>query len=148
MRNLITIIGIVALMTCAGHADAKTVIRQEPLDWQQIANMDGDVAFHNLCAACHGVAGTGDGPAASELEKNIPDLTRLAANNEGRLSHNALERFIAGNSRAVTHGTIDMPLWEQQFKYVKPGWSSFQRDAYARKRIHALARYIESIQVY
>lgn len=148
MKILITILGTIALLTSAGNAIAKTVVREEPLTWQQIANMDGDAVFQNLCASCHGVGGNGDGPAANVIDKSVPDLTRLAANNDGEFSHNAVERAISGNSRAVTHGTIDMPAWEQQFKYVQMGWSSFQREAYARKRIHQLAKYIESIQVH
>ena len=148
MKILITILGTVALLTSAGHAVATTVIREEPLDWQQIANMDGDAVFQNLCASCHGVGGNGNGPAASVIDKDVPDLTRLAANNGGEFSHNAVERSISGNSRNVKHGGIDMPAWEQQFKYVQTGWSSFQREAYARKRIHQLAEYIESIQVH
>jgi len=148
MKTLITILGTVALLTSAGHAVAKTVIREEPLDWQQIANMDGGAVFQNLCASCHGAGGIGNGPAASVIDKDVPNLTRLASNNGGEFSHNAVERSISGNSRNVKHGGIDMPAWEQQFKYAQTGWSSFQREAYARKRIHQLAEYIESIQVH
>jgi mono/diheme cytochrome c family protein len=148
MKTLITILGTVALLTFTGHAVAKTVIREEPLDWQQIANMNGAGVFQNLCASCHGVGANGNGPAASVIDKDVPDLTRLAANNGGEFSHNAVERLISGKSRNVTHGTIDMPAWEKQFKYAQTGWSTFQREAYARRRIHQLTEYIESIQIH
>lgn len=148
MKILITILGTAALLTCSGHAIAKTVIREEPLDWQQIANMDGGGVFQSLCASCHGAGGIGNGPAASAIEKDVPDLTRLAVNNGGEFSHNYVERAISGDSRTIRHGTIDMPAWEHQFKYAQTGWSSFQREAYARRRIHQLTTYIESIQVH
>jgi hypothetical protein len=40
-----------------------------------------------------------------------------------------------------------MPDWEQQFMYVQPGWNTFMRQAYARKCIHALGDYIETLQL-
>jgi DNA-binding winged helix-turn-helix (wHTH) protein len=70
---------------------------------------DGEVVFNNLCAACHGVSGKGDGPAAGSLRKNVPDLTILSAGNHGVFPRDHVENTIAGKYRVVAHETIDMP---------------------------------------
>ena len=136
----------------AGTAVGKVVIKQEPLTWQHVDKADGDMLFNNLCATCHGVDAKGDGPAASALDKGVPDLTALTANNDGVYPYRQVQMKIAGKTvsgkfPAVKHGTIDMPMWEQQFMYVQPGWTTFHREAYARRQIQTLNTYIESIQV-
>ncbi|WP_366141711.1 c-type cytochrome [uncultured Boseongicola sp.] len=37
----------------------------------------------NACAACHGVSGTGDGPMVEFMSVKVPDLSLLAARNDG-----------------------------------------------------------------
>jgi hypothetical protein len=56
-------------------------------------------------------------------------------------------KTISGEYRRIEHGTIDMPVWEQQFMYLQPGWTNFQREAYARRQVYTLNSYIKSIQV-
>jgi len=43
----------------------------------------GRTAFLEACAGCHGAEARGDGPTAALLTVDVPDLTRLAARNEG-----------------------------------------------------------------
>lgn len=147
MKKLITILGTIVLFTFTSTSMAEVVIKHVPLKWQDVAKMDGGELFSNLCAACHGVAGKGDGPAISALSKPASDLTRLAANNDGVYSHLKVKREIYGESRLDAHGTVDMPVWGQQFMYVRSGWNAHMRKAYARDRINTLDKYIASIQV-
>lgn len=152
MKIFVTILLMTILIIFAGTADGKVVIKEEPMTWQHVENADGDVLFNNLCASCHGAGATGDGPAASALDKSVPDLTALTVNNDGVYPYGEVEKTISGRAasgtyRDIGHGTIDMPVWEQQFMYVQPGWSTFQREAYARRQIRNLNTYIESIQV-
>ena len=149
MKKLTAILGTVVLTIFAGTAFGEVVIKEAPLQWEDVAELDGDEVFNNLCSACHGTSGKGDGPAVSALEKGVPDLTALAANNDGVYPHRKVENVISGKHRVVTHGAIDMPLWGEQFMYLRPGpgINSFPRRYYARERIHTLSTYIESLQV-
>lgn len=100
-----------------------------------------------ICAVCHGVGDKGDGPAASALNKPVADLTVLSTNNSGVYPHDYVKDAIAGKSRVVAHGTVDMPVWGEQFLALRPDWSSLRREAFTQERIDALTMHIESIQV-
>lgn len=147
MKKPITIFLMITLMACVGHAFAQVTVRQISLDWEATADLEGDALYNNLCSSCHGVSGEGDGPAVGALEKDVPDLRMLSFNNDGVYSHKRVKRAISGSSRNIAHGTIDMPDWEQQFMYINPAWSTFTRQAYARKRIHALSEYVGTLQL-
>jgi len=145
MKKSIQLLGTVLIIIFANTAIAEVVIKTAPLEWRTIANMDGDEVFDELCAVCHGTGGKGDGPAISALDKGVPDLTVLAAGNDGTYPHKRVEIMIFGSSRTLTHGTVDMPPWGEQFMYAGPG--TFPREAYARKQAQALTTHIESLQV-
>jgi mono/diheme cytochrome c family protein len=149
MKKLTAILGTVVLTIFASTAFGEVVIKQAPLKWEDVANLEGDELFNNLCSACHGTSGKGDGPAVAALEKGVPDLTVLAASNEGVYSHRKVENVIFGEHRVVDYGSIDMPVWGEQFMYVRPGpgINTFPRRYFARERIHALSTHIESLQV-
>lgn len=147
MKTLVVIIGTVVFFLFTGTAVGEVKIKEVPLNWDQTANVKGDVLFNNLCAVCHGTNGKGDGVAVSAIAKHVPDLTTLSNSNDGVYPHQKVKRLISGESRTLTHGDIDMPVWGQQFMYVRSGWSSFTREAYARERIHTLSVYLESLQV-
>jgi hypothetical protein len=143
--QLLLVAGVTVL--CTGTAFGEVAIRQSPLTWQHVENADGDVLFNSLCAACHGAGAKGDGPAASALDRVVPDLTVLATNSDGGYPYQRVRRTISGEYRSIQHGTIDMPIWGQEFMYILPGRTSFQREAYARRLIHALNEHIENMQV-
>lgn len=147
MKKSTLTLAAMVLLGCTGAAVAEVVVKEVPLSWEQVAKLDGHELYGNLCASCHGFSGKGDGPAAGAIQKAVPDLTLLASNNDGVYSRKKVERAITGDSRTGTHGTLDMPIWGQQFMYVRSGWNSFMREAYARERIQTLNNYIESIQV-
>jgi hypothetical protein len=152
MKKLITIFCLALLIITSGAVVGDVVIKQEPLTWQHVENADGNMLFNNLCAACHGAGAKGDGPAASALDKGVPDLTTLAFHNDGVYPYGKVQKSISGKTisgeyRRIEHGTIDMPVWEQQFMYLQPGWTNFQREAYARRQVYTLNSYIKSIQV-
>lgn len=149
MKKFMTILGTVVLMVFAGTVVGAVVIKEEPLEWQDVANLDGDELYGNLCSVCHGATGKGDGPAVGALEKGVPDLTVLAANNDGVYPNRYVENVIFGRFRVAAHGTVDMPIWGEQFMYLRPGpgMSVFPREYFARERIHTLNTHIGSLQV-
>ena len=55
-------------------------------------------------------------------------------------------KVIAGKYRVVAHETIEMPVWGEQFYYIRGG-SSLLRESYVKERIHALSGHIERLQV-
>ncbi len=146
MKAFLILIGIIVAITFANTTFGQVEIKKAPLTWQQAALTDGEELYLELCAVCHGNGGMGDGPAASALVKTLPDLTGLAARNNGEFPLQRVEDSITGESRIVAHGTIDMPIWGQAFEGVRPDWKMFRREALARHRIHSLAEYLATIQ--
>jgi len=148
LMKAIVVAGVTIL--CAGTTFGEVVIREVPLKWEQVARLDGDVVFNNLCAVCHGVGGKGDGPAVTALKQPVPDLTVLAANNDGVYPHKQVKNVIFGRHRDVTHGTSGMPYWGEHFMYLRPGSPSLievENRKYAWERSNTLSTYVESLQV-
>lgn len=82
------------------------------------------------------------------MSKSTPDLTILAARNEGKFPREAVEDSITGKSRVVSHGTIDMPIWGQVFEdAARSDWKAFRRERQAKQRIYNLTEYLATLQV-
>lgn len=146
MKAFLFVIGILVVITVANTSFGEVKVKEVPLTWQQASLTDGEALYMELCAVCHGKGGKGDGPAASALKKAVPDLTVLAAKNDGMYPRKEVEDSIAGESRVVSHGTIDMPIWGQAFENVRPDWKPFRREALARQRLYNLTEYLATIQ--
>ena len=100
----------------------------------------GRELFQTYCASCHGVVGRGDGPAAGELLHRPADLTQFAKQNGGVFNEALLHRVIDGRT-VKAHGTIEMPVWGDVFK-----WRLGLPEDAIKARIEAIVRYVESIQ--
>ena len=70
--------------------------------------VDGPMAYMENCASCHGVDGTGGGPAARGLTVAPPDLTAIAARNGGVFPRDQVMSTIDGLDRG-THFSNAMP---------------------------------------
>ena len=148
LMNAIVVAGVTIL--CASTTFGEVVIKEVPLKWEKVAKLDGDVVFNNLCAACHGEGGKGDGPATSALKQPVPDLTVLATNNDGVYPHEQVKNVIFGRHRNVAHGKSGMPYWGEHFMYLRPGPARLievPNRRYAWARCNTLSTYIESLQV-
>ena len=100
----------------------------------------GQEMFAHYCAACHGAAGKGDGPAAPSFKKAPRDLTRLTHDNGGKYPEAHVSAVLSMEECCV-HGSKVMPLWG-------PLLSSVSQDrAEVRLRIANLVKYIETLQV-
>jgi len=104
--------------------------------------LDGEQWFRAYCAACHGVDGKGQGPAASALKTAPADLTTIAARNGGTFPRALIADLVANGRPAVSaHGSTDMPIWGPNFVALTGG--SYRP---VNERIEAVVSYVESIQ--
>ena len=123
--------------TATRHAQAQRPITP-PLGMPSFSGSD---IFRFYCAGCHGPGGKGDGPAAAALKRSPPDLTTIAARNEGRFPSEALVRYVAGDSEPPTaHGSREMPVWGPIFSSFEP------HDRLTRIRIENVVAFIETLQ--
>src|SRR5579863_7921147 len=83
---------------------------------QQSDASSGKAMFASYCAVCHGPAGKGDGPAASELKVGPADLTQLAKKNDGKFPADHVRSILDFGTKAPAHGSNDMPVWGTLFR--------------------------------
>ena len=105
-----------------------------------ITAVDGRTLFKQYCAACHGVSGKGDGPAASALKSAPGDLTHVARQAGGRFPEQKFMRILQGDEAVTAHGSQDMPVWGAVFQ------KSSNNPSMTQMRLHSLLEFVESIQ--
>ncbi len=112
------------------------------------ADEAGKLEFMNSCASCHGTDGKGSGPVSDALSLIAPDLTGLAAANEGQFPMLEVIQIIDGRSGVRGHGTdAGMPVWGAVYKAPLVGEiGPYGSEIAVRGRILSLALYLESIQ--
>jgi mono/diheme cytochrome c family protein len=108
----------------------------------QTSPTKGEENYKAYCAACHGVSGKGDGPAATALKVPPTDLTRLAANAGGKFPTMHVETMIR-NADNPAHGSKDMPVWGPVFRSLSSG-----NQAQVELRVANLTKYIEAMQAH
>jgi mono/diheme cytochrome c family protein len=138
-KKLLLFVFIAAIGSLA-YAQSKPKIKRVPAEYTSPAS--GPDMFRSYCSACHGVDGTGNGPAAAALKKQPANLTQLSAKNGGKFPALRVVNFIQGDdtmSMPAAHGTRDMPMWGTVFRNMGD-------DTAVRFRLRNLTDYIESLQ--
>jgi mono/diheme cytochrome c family protein len=102
---------------------------------------DGAGLFRAYCAPCHGAEARGNGPVASSMRKQPPDLTLLSKVNGGVFPAARIRRIVEGREVA-SHGTREMPVWGDVFQTAREGGT-----ALVGARIDAILRHLESLQM-
>jgi len=102
--------------------------RQAGQNNEQVAR--GKKLYLSLCASCHGMDASGNGPVASSLKQRPPDLRRIQAK-AGKFPAEEVRKKIAGDLSSPAHGQRDMPVWGMIL---------------SRADINNLVKYLESIQ--
>ena len=120
---------------------AAQTIKETPI--QMTSPASGAEMFKAYCAACHGIEGKGNGPAASALKKAPTDLSELAKNNGGKYPELTVVIAIKGDAAIASHGSIDMPVWGRLFRDTV----SHGDQGEVQLRISNLASYIKTLQV-
>jgi len=105
-----------------------------------IRSVRGPDLFRAYCASCHGVGAKGNGPVASALKSQVPDLTVLAKNNRGQFPEARVRRAIMGDEVLAAHGSREMPVWGPIFHQVEEDVDR------GNVRLDNLVKYLESIQ--
>ena len=124
----------------AGNSQGKEANRVKMVDITYAEPTSGAQMYKNYCAACHGIDGKGDGPAAEFLKAWPPDLTMLTQRNNGKYpADHVVATLRLGTSRHA-HGTSDMPLWGSLFRTLD------ENKTVGEMRVHNLTVYIESLQ--
>lgn len=105
--------------------------------------LNGEHAYLDFCATCHGVDGRGNGPVAEFMTVPMPDLTLLEALNNGVYPSEEIYNAIEGNEDVRAHGSRDMPVWGNVWGEVdgEPVRLEFVQD-----RINELVEYIRTLQ--
>ncbi len=111
-----------------------------------MADEMGRLDYMQGCAGCHGESGMGHGPLAEFLTVDPPDLTTLAAENDGAFPMLEVIHAIDGRTELRAHGG-PMPVWGAVFsRQVRDEGVMGGAEAITRGRILSIAYYLESIQ--
>lgn len=106
--------------------------------------MSGKELYDRFCASCHGVTGRGDGPVASSLKVEVPDLTLIARRAQGAYPRDRIEKIIDGRYIVAAHGSRTMPVWGEDFSRLDLGNPDAERGT--RLIILRLADYVWLLQ--
>lgn len=111
----------------------------------------GKADFMTYCATCHGRTGVGDGPVAKQLVTAPADLTVLKKSNGGTFPEDRVHKTIDGRKTVMGHGTRDMPIWGNWFKFVARASDPTHVDDETAEiilalRVQGLIEYLNSIQ--
>ena len=130
---------IAAAMLATAQEQPKKEIKHVPVRPTSAAS--GQEMYKSYCAVCHGIDGTGNGPAASALKVPPTDLTALARKEGGKYPALKVSSVIRGEEALPAHGSKDMPIWGKLFWSMSGGHSSE-----VQQRVANLNKYLESLQ--
>ena len=106
----------------------------------------GKALYDEFCVACHGSNGKGGGEISDIISATVPDLSKLAAGNDGEFPMLKVIHVIDGRTGVRAHGG-PMPLYGNIFSATAAaegrGYGSVVE---TRGRLLSLALYLESIQ--
>lgn len=108
----------------------------------------GRVTYRVYCINCHGAKAMGDGTLAEMLTTKPANLTQLTSNNDGKYPADQVRDIIDGRNEVRGHGMKEMPVWGDVFQTssLEPSGSDESGDERARRKVHELVLYLESIQ--
>jgi mono/diheme cytochrome c family protein len=105
----------------------------------------GEQEYMRSCGTCHGVDGTSNTPFSDLLTVAPPDLTTLAANNDGVFPMLQVIHMIDGRSGLRGHGS-EMPIWGDRYADDADLAGTYGAELIVRGRVLELAEYLASIQ--
>jgi mono/diheme cytochrome c family protein len=133
MKTTIVSLALLGAVLSAGAASA-----QDDVD-------PGQAYYEQYCATCHGKTGMGDGPMTEMMTTSVPDLTGLAAANNGIFPMRQVIRIIDGNRTLRAHGG-PMPIYGALFREERGSLSRRENMLYSRGKLLSIAYYLETLQ--
>jgi mono/diheme cytochrome c family protein len=115
-------------------------LKQVPITYSDPGS--GAQMYKDYCAACHGIVGRGNGPAAEFLKAPPPDLTTMAQRNDGKYPSSRVTSTLRFGTGTGAHGNVDMPIWGPLFRTQH----QLDGDAVVKQRIANLVDFIGSLQ--
>lgn len=142
VRNMIAMGIAISSIPTFVNAQQKDAQKSKPVDI-------GKIEYEAKCAACHGLKGKGDGPAAASLNRKPTDLSGLARSNNGVLPAARMFDVITGGVGVPVHGTRDMPVWGTAYRIQAAEYYvdvPYDPESYVRARVLTLIEYINRMQ--
>ncbi|HEY1985933.1 MAG TPA: c-type cytochrome [Terracidiphilus sp.] len=139
-KRIVFIAMAATLVLAVGYADKS--IGKVIIPVNKTNPTDGKQMYISYCAACHGVDGRGNGPAAGALKARPADLTTLARLNHGKYPGNHVLSVVRFGSDLPAHGSAEMPVWGPILGRMNQA-NGQEKDL----RLSNLSRYLESMQV-
>ena len=110
------------------------------------ADMDvGKSAFMQYCSTCHGADAQGQGDLTQIMTVKVPDLTQLAAMNDGKFPMLEVIHVIDGRTGLRGHGG-PMPTYGALFDEEAGNEGPLGSILYTRGKILSIAYYLEGLQ--
>jgi mono/diheme cytochrome c family protein len=145
----------ISLLSCAGAAliaigsTAAAQTGSAMTESEQIA--EGEAIFHLYCSPCHGRDARGDGPVAADLKTEPPSLREIGKRRGGNFNAGEIRAYIDGRDMPRAHGTPEMPIWGNLFRYIAEVSDTLASDQQAiehrtEERISLLVKYLQTIQ--
>lgn len=140
MHHTKAYLSVVLLVLPAISTVAQYSVKRTPVRYCTAAS--GEQLYRNNCAPCHGNNMKGNGPAAMLTTPASPDLTRIAARNQGKFPHwRVYEDIARRDQRPETADQLQMPSWQRTFHLMYSGASAKEMQA-----LQNLVRYLEAHQ--
>lgn len=107
----------------------------------------GEAEYFLTCAECHGQSGQGDGALARQIGIRPADLSSLSSRNGGEFPYWYVYSVIDGRHDMSDRPDRAMPAFGERFSALdEQRYGPEVGSALTERRIHALARYIETLQ--
>ena len=106
----------------------------------------GREEYLSACAACHGENADGNGPIATMFTTPVPDLRKIAAQNEGVFPTLEVFMIVDGRTGIKAHGD-PMPMFGRRYEAeLGEAAGPYGSEQLIRARVLELVYYLESIQ--
>jgi mono/diheme cytochrome c family protein len=145
MPNLISLALIAGLASASLFGVAQqptTKVKDVPI--QPTSAVSGPQMYSTYCATCHGIGGTGNGPAAPAMKVHPTDLTVLSQNNGGAFPAEHIRAILKFGVETPAHGSAEMPVWGSLLRSLNS--TGPNPTVIVDQRINNLTNYLKEMQ--
>jgi len=142
---------LISLALVAGLASASFIgLAQQPtthvkvIPIQPTSAVSGPQMYSSYCSSCHGVGGTGNGPAAPAMKVRPTDLTNLSQNNGGSFPAEHVRGILKFGVDTPAHGSAEMPVWGDLLRSLNS--TGPNPSVIVDQRINTLTNYLKEMQ--